>query len=74
MPGSPWSDLHPTTYTTGEGGIQMLVASLDGGPPFVNSFEHGWRPGVERVSVTLVFEITAADPGAILPLRDVVVK
>jgi len=68
------ADLHPTTWSTTEDGVRLVLESLDGGPPFSNTYEHGWRPGVERVIAKAVFEITAADPGAVMPIRDIVVR
>ena len=68
------ADVHPTTWSTTEDGVRLVIESLDGGPPFSNVYEHGWRPGVERVIARAVFEITAADPGAVMGIRDVVVR
>jgi hypothetical protein len=68
------ADLHPTTWSTTKDGVRLVIESLDGGPPFSNMYEHGWRPGVERVTAKAVFEITAADPGAAMQIRDIVVR
>ena len=68
------ADVHPTTWSTTEDGVRLVIESLDGGPPFSNIYEHGWRPGVEQVVAKAVFEITSADPGAIMQIRDVVVR
>ena len=68
------ADVHPTTWSTSEDGVRLVIESLDGGPPFSNMYEHGWRPGVERVIAKAVFEITKADPGAVMQIRDVVVR
>lgn len=51
-----------------------MVESLDGGPAFSNIYEHGWRPGVEQVVAKAVFEITSADPGATMQIRNVVIR
>jgi hypothetical protein len=68
------ADVHPTTWSTTEDGVRLVVESLDGGPPFLNSYDHGWRPGVERVVAKAVFEISATQPGAVMPIRDVAVR
>jgi hypothetical protein len=68
------ADLHPATWSTTEDGVRLVIESLDGGPPFSNIYEHGWRSGVERVIAKAVFEINSADPGAVMPIRDVVVR
>ena len=68
------ANLHPTTYSTAEDGVRIVVESLDGGPRFLNIYEHGWRAGVEHVTVKLEFAITSADPGAVMPVRDIVVR
>jgi hypothetical protein len=69
------ADLHPTTFATTEEGVRLEV--LPGGPggdPLWNLYEHGWRKGLERVSVILVFEITSFEPGATLEVRDLIVR
>ena len=44
------------------------------GKPFQNYYDHGWRPGVERVEAILVFDVLWFEKGAILDIRDVVVR
>ncbi|MHB8958378.1 MAG: hypothetical protein ACYDAN_01975 [Candidatus Limnocylindrales bacterium] len=34
----------------------------------------GWHPGTELVNVYIVFDVTAFDPGAVLQVRDLVVR
>jgi hypothetical protein len=46
----------------------------DGGTPIMNIYEHGWRPGTERVQAVLMFDVAYFDPGATLGVKDVVVR
>jgi hypothetical protein len=57
-----------------DGALVLSVESLDGGPPFDNLYRHGWRPGTERVRVTLTFRVEWFEPGAALGIRDLVVE
>lgn len=59
-----------------EGGVaQIGLRSLEpDGKPFQNYYDHGWRPGVERVEAVLVFDVLWFEKGAVLGLRDVVVR
>jgi hypothetical protein len=50
------------------------IRSLEDGSQLVNSYEHGWREGTERVEVRLRFDVERFEPGAVLGLRDVVVR
>ena len=68
------ADVHPTTWSTTGDGVRLVIESVDGGLPFWNIYEHGWRPGVEHVVVKAVFEITETEPGAVMQIRDVVVR
>ena len=58
------------------GGSGVLgIRSLEtDGKPFDNYYLHGWRPGLERVAVTLQLEVLYFEPGADLVIRDVVVR
>ena len=58
------------------GGSGVLgIRSLEpDGKPFDNYYLHGWRPGVERVEVTLQVEVLWFEPGADLVIRNVVVR
>lgn len=55
-------------------GVALGVDSLEGGPPFVNIYEHGWRPGTERVRATLTFTVESFEPGAVLEITDISVR
>ena len=57
----------------GEGAVQLVVTGPDG-EPIWNVYEQGWREGTEEVDVRLVFTIEEAEPGALLTVRDVVVR
>ncbi len=60
-----------TNPLVSSGGYRLLVRSLDGGPPFENYYQHGWRPGVERVEVTLSFTVLLFEPGAVIRVEGV---
>jgi hypothetical protein len=55
-------------------GIDLEVRSTEDGDLVDHPYAHGWRPGLEWVDVRLVFVITQADPGAVLEVRDIVVR
>ncbi len=56
-------------------GVHLQVRSLDPSrPPFFNVYEHGWYPGTEAVEVFLVLDVTSVTPGAMLEVRDLVVR
>ncbi len=56
-------------------GIRLTVASTDPSrPPFGNAYERGTFPGVEEVVASLVFDVVEAPPGAVLQVRDVIVR
>ena len=56
-------------------GASIQIRSLEpDGLPFSNIFEHGWRPGVERVEAVLAFHVDHFEPGASLSIKDVVVR
>ena len=44
------------------------------GKPFGNVYDHGWRKGLERIAVYLVFHIDDFEPGAVISVKDVVVR
>ncbi|MBI3746539.1 MAG: hypothetical protein HY264_08495 [Chloroflexi bacterium] len=54
----------PTNPLVAYDGYRLMVTSLDGGPPFDGYYQHGWRPGTERVEVTLSFVVLMLEPGA----------
>ncbi len=67
-------DLSPDDVYVPEG-IFMVVTSTDPDRPgFGNAYDRGTFPGVEEVTASLVFDVAAAPPGAILQIRDVVVR
>ncbi len=56
-------------------GIRLVVTSTDASrPPLGNVYERGTFPGVEKVVVSLVFDVMEAPPAAVLQVRDVVVE
>lgn len=68
-------DPYPTDITFAGGGPYLEIRSLEpDGRPFDNYYTHGWREGVERIEAVLVFEVRRFDPGAVLAIRDVVVR
>jgi hypothetical protein len=54
-------------------GIHVEVVGEDG-QPLRNAYDHGWRPGTERVRVHLVFTVESFDPGATLEITDVIIR
>ncbi len=65
----------PLDVSLRDGVAQIELRSLEpDGKPFQNYYDHGWRPGVERVEAVLVFEVLWSAPGAVLGIRDVVVR
>jgi hypothetical protein len=68
----PWP-AHVTIL--GDDGVSLTVRSLEpDGAPFQNYYTHGWRTGTERVEAVLVFDVFRFDPGAVLSIKDVVVR
>ncbi len=67
-------DESPTDLLVAPEGVYLEVTSLEGGPPFVNAYDHGWRPGTERVRVDLRFTVESFDPGAVLVVTTIVVR
>jgi hypothetical protein len=67
----PW----PLDVSLGQGVAWIDVRSLEpDGKPFQNYYIHGWRPGVERVEAVLMFDVLWFEKGAVLGIRDVVVR
>jgi hypothetical protein len=65
----------PLDVSLGEGVAQINLRSLEpDGKPFQNYFDHGWRPGVERAEAVLAFDVLWFEKGAVLDIRDVVVR
>ncbi len=69
------ADDWPAGVTIVSGDIRLEVRSLDdGGVPLLNAYEHGWRPGTERVQAVLLFHVDRFDPGSVLTVVDVSVE
>jgi hypothetical protein len=64
----------PTQLLLSPEGVTLSVESLDGGGPIENLYDHGWRPGVERVRVILEFTVEEFAPGATLDVADLAVR
>jgi hypothetical protein len=70
-----FADAWPLDVSLKDGVAQIDLRSLEpDGKPFQNYFDHGWRPGVERVEAVLVFQVLWYKSGAVLGLRDIVVR
>lgn len=68
------ADLAPDGVVTRDG-IRLTVVSTDPSrPPLGNAYERGKFRGVEEVVVSLVFDVVEAPPGAVLQVRDVIVR
>lgn len=67
------ADTRPTTFWI-QGGIFIDVRPLVAGRPPVGSRYRDLYDGVEPVQVFLVFEVTETSPGAVLEVRDLVVR
>lgn len=67
----PW----PLDVSLRGGVAQINLRSLEpDGKPFQNYYDHGWRPGIERVEGVLVFDVLWFEKGAVLGIRDVSVR
>ena len=56
-------------------GVRLVVEPADPArPPMANVYERGTVPGVEEVIVRLRFDVVAAPAGAVLEVRDVLVR
>ena len=65
----------PSDVTIADGLVALEVRSLDDPTRlFVNVHDHGWVEGAERVEGLLVFDVLHHHPGAILSVRDLVVR
>ena len=65
----------PVDVSLKDGVAQIGLRSLEpDGKPFQNYYDHGWRPGVERVEAVLVLHVLWFEKGAVLAIRDVVVR
>ena len=54
----------------GAAGIELRSLEPDG-KAFQNYYDHGWRPGAERVEALLVFRVLWFEKGAALAIRDI---
>jgi hypothetical protein len=54
--------------------VWLDLRSVDDGSRLINIYEHGWREGTERVEVRLQFDVDRFEPGAVLQVRDLVVR
>ncbi len=69
------ADDWPDDLSITDGSIGLDVRSLEpDGKPFHNYYDHGWRPGTERIRAVLVFSVTRFQPGALLDVRGIFVK
>jgi hypothetical protein len=60
---------------TGDDGVWIEVRPTDPThKPFDNYYSHGWYPGVEDADVFLIFDVVWHEAGAVLPIRDLVVR
>lgn len=67
----PW----PLDVSLRDGVAQIGLRSLEpDGKPFQNYYDHGWRPGVERAEAVLNFHVLWFEKGAVLAIRDVIVR
>jgi hypothetical protein len=68
------ADAHEAGFELEDGRVSLTVRSTADGTPLLNRYDHGWREGVEVVEAVLVFTVVDYDPGAIIPVRDIVVR
>jgi hypothetical protein len=66
----------PTTQSFAvKDSIRLLIEAVDPTHrPFDNLYRHGRYPGTEEVTVSLIFDVTDLEPGAMLQIRDLVVR
>jgi hypothetical protein len=55
-------------------GITLEIRPTAGGEPLRNLYEHGWHAGVESVTATITFDVAWFEPGASLPIVNIVVR
>ena len=68
------ADIHTRTSRSRTASGSKFVLSIRHGHPFENIYLHGWYPGTEDVEVYLVMDVTSFTPGALLQVRDLVVR
>lgn len=66
----------PSTQAfTVDGAVALELRSADPSrPPFTNAYQHGWHVGSEVVNVYLVLDVTTMQPGAMLQVRNLIVR
>jgi hypothetical protein len=70
-----FADSWPDDVALRDGVVSLELHSLESdGKPFENHYLHGWRAGVERFEAILRFDVLWFEPGAVLGIRDVVVR
>jgi|GEM_PF-6592239 hypothetical protein len=55
-------------------GVSLEVRPTAGGDPLRNLYEHGWLSDVEEVAATITFDVAWFEPGASLPIVNIVVR
>lgn len=56
-------------------GVSLVVRPVNPArPPYENHYDHGWWPGVEEFVALIRLDLTRTEPGAVLLIRDVVVR
>jgi hypothetical protein len=69
----PGNEVLPSGFTIADQIFLDVRPTDPSRPPFGNGYRRGWHPGTEVVNVYLTYDITGFTPGAVIPLRDVVV-
>jgi hypothetical protein len=65
-----FADAWPLDVSLQEGVAQINIRSLEpDGKPFQNYYDHGWRPGVERVEAVIDFDVLWFEKGAVIDIR-----
>jgi hypothetical protein len=64
----------PAGVVVRNGSVRIDLVPVDGGAPIQNIYEHGWKEGVERVDVLLVFDSALVRPGASLVVLNLRVR
>ena len=67
-------DKQPDDFLLSEG-VRLDIEPRDpDGPPLWNAYETGWQEGTRRVEAFIRFEVVEFEPGAVLSLREIVVR
>ena len=67
------ADDRQRTFLLRDGTVRLVVTG-DDNEPIWNVYEQGWRPGTQTVDVRLEFEVEDIEAGAVLQVRDLVVR